>query len=172
MMKKDSVPSVAGMIVTTDALVHQMRKYINVQCICIIIQMNLIKLWKNGQNNTESYGSYINPCGELILADKGNVYFTATDCTDKEGVICKLLEWCSRPIAKGEPYVANKRNIEWRNSLLCGFNNYLGTNFTLDDMYWIYDKLGNAANHKLTLEFIHSGFDLSLVRPQESEVEE
>lgn len=112
-------------------------------------------------------GSYINSFGELIISVKGNVYFKATNCKDKEDVICKLLEWCSRPIAKGEPYCSKKRNIEWRSSLLCGYNNYLGTNFTLDDMYWIYDKLGNAVNHKLTLEFIHSGFDLSLVRPQE-----
>lgn len=114
-------------------------------------------------------GSYINSCGELIISDRGNVYFTATNCETKEDVICKLLEWCSRPIAKGVPYVSNKRNIVWRNSLLCGYNNYLGTNFSLDDMYWIYDKLGNAVNHELTLEFIQSNFDLSLVRPQESE---
>ncbi len=115
-------------------------------------------------------GSYINRFGELILSDRGNVYFTATDCETKVDVICKLLEWCSRPIAKGMPYATNKRNIEWRNSLLCGYNNYLGTNFTQEDMYWIYDKLGNAVNPKLTLEFIYSGFDLSLVEPQKSEV--
>ena len=114
-------------------------------------------------------GSYINQCGELIISDRGNVYFTATNCKTKEDVICKLLEWCSRPIAKGVPYATNKRNIEWRNSLLCGYNNYLSTNFTQEDMYWIYDKLGNAVNHDLTIEFIHRNFDLSLVRPQESE---
>lgn len=117
-------------------------------------------------------GSYINRCGELILSDKENVYFIAKDCKSKEDVICKLLEWCSRPIAKGEPYVSTKRNIEWRNSLLCGYNNYLGTHFTFDDMYWIYDKLGNAVNHELTIKFIHSNFDLSLVRPKESEDKE
>jgi len=114
-------------------------------------------------------GSYINHCGELIISNKGNVYFTATNCENKEDVICKLLEWCSRPIAKGQPYSREKRNIEWRELLLCGYNNYLGTNFTQDDMYWIYDKLGNAVNHELTLEFIHSGYDLSLVRPMKSE---
>lgn len=117
-------------------------------------------------------GSCINSSGELIISNRGNVYFTATNCKNKEDVICKLLEWCSRPIAKGQPYSTNKRNVEWRSFLLCGYNNYLGTNFTLDDMYWIYDKLGNAVNHDLTLEFIHSGFDLSLVRPKESEGKE
>ena len=117
-------------------------------------------------------GSYINQCGELIISDRGNVYFTAKNCKNKEDIICKLLEWCSRPIAKGTPYSTSKRNNEWRNSLLCGYNNYLGTNFTQDDMYWIYDKLGNVVNHELTLEFIHSKFDLSLVRPQEGEDKE
>ncbi len=112
--------------------------------------------------------SYINRCGELILSDKGNVYFTAIDCETKEDVICKLLEWCSRPLAKGVPYSALKRNIEWRKTLIRRYNNYLGTAFTLDDMYLIYEKLGNAVNHELTLEFIHSGYDMSLVRPKEN----
>ena len=117
-------------------------------------------------------GSYINQCGELIISHRANVYFTATNCKTKEDIICKLLEWVSRPIAKGMPYSTQKRNNEWRNSLLCGYNNYLGTNFTQADMYWIYDKLGNAVNHELTLEFIHSNYDLSLVRPQKSEDKE
>lgn len=62
-------------------------------------------------------GSYINRFGEIILSEKGNVYFTAKNCTDKEDIICKLLEWCSRPMAKGEPYSSHKRNNEWREQL-------------------------------------------------------
>ena len=114
--------------------------------------------------------SFINSCGELIISEKGNVYFTATNCKTKEDIICKLLEWCSRPLAKGEPYTSNKRNTEWRNSLIYGLNNYLDTHFTSDDMYWIYDKLGNAINHELTLKFINSGYDLSLIKPIDTEV--
>ena len=110
--------------------------------------------------------TFVNSFGEVIISAKGNVYFTATDCKTKEDVICKLLEWCSRPMAKGEPYRSNERNIEWRNSLICGLNKYLGTNFTQDDMYWIYDKLGNGVDHELTVKFIESGYDLSLVRPK------
>lgn len=102
----------------------------------------------------------------MIISDRGNVYFTAIGCKDKTDIICKLLEWCSRPIAKGAPYASAKRNQEWRENLLEGYNKYLGTQFTQTDMYWIYDKLGNAANHELTLKFIESGYDLSLVYPQ------
>lgn len=100
------------------------------------------------------YGSKINSLGELIISDKGNVYFTAIDCRDERDVVCKLLEWCSRPMAKGEAYSNSKRNNEWRDSLILGLNQYLGTNFNQKDMYWIYDKLGNAVNHNLTLKFI------------------
>lgn len=52
--------------------------------------------------------SYINSFGELTISKKGNVFFTATDCKTKEDVICKLLEWCSRPMAKGEPYASER----------------------------------------------------------------
>ena len=114
-------------------------------------------------------GSYINQSGELIISDRGNVYFTATDCKTKEDVICKLLEWCSRPMAKGEPYASEKRNNEWRDNLICGLNNYLETSFTQEDLYWIYDQLGNRVNHALTLKFIEGGYDVSLLRPQERE---
>lgn len=110
--------------------------------------------------------SYINQCGELILSNRGNLYFTAKSCDSKTDIICKLLEWCSRSIAKGQPYRQEKRNKEWRETLLSGYNEYLGTHFTLEDMYWVYDKLGNAVNHELTLKFIESGYDLSLVYPQ------
>ena len=113
--------------------------------------------------------SYITPFGELILSDKGNVYFTAKDCKTQKDIICKLLEWCSRPIAKGEPYRQEKRNKEWRETLLSGYNEYLGTQFTQEDMYWIYNKLGNGVDHDLTLKFIASGYDLNLVYAQKGE---
>ena len=113
--------------------------------------------------------SYINRCGELILSDKGNVYFATKNCENETDIICKLLEWCSRPIAKGQPYYHEKRNREWRESLLIGFNEYLGTQFSQEDMYWIYDKLGNEVDHELTLKFIESGYDLRLVYPQNGE---
>ena len=36
--------------------------------------------------------SYINRCGELILSDKGNVYFAAKNCENEIDIICELLE--------------------------------------------------------------------------------
>ena len=115
-------------------------------------------------------GSFINRFGELIISDRGNVYFNTKGCKDKTDIICKLLEWCSRSIAKGKPYASAKRNREWREKILEGYNKYLGTKFTLSDMYWIYDKLGNAVNHEFTLKFIESGYDLNLVYPKEGTI--
>lgn len=114
-------------------------------------------------------GSFINRCGEVILSKKGNVYFIARKCKTQKDILCELLEWCSRPIAKGEPYRQEKRNKEWREALLSGYNKYLGTQFTQEDMYWIYDKLGNGVDHDLTLKFIASGYDLNLVYPERGE---
>lgn len=113
--------------------------------------------------------SYINRCGEVIISDKCNVYFNAKNCENETDIICKLLEWCSRPIAKGQPYCHEKRNWEWRESLLVSLNEYLGTQFSQEDMYWIYVKLGNEVDHELTLKFIESGYDLNLVYPQKGE---
>lgn len=109
-------------------------------------------------------GSFINSHGELIISKTRNVYFKASDCNSKEDVICKLLEWCSEPIAKGEPYSDTRRNFGWRCILLCSYNRYLGTDFTPADMLLIYDRLGNAVDHSLTLKFIRSNYDLSILK--------
>lgn len=116
--------------------------------------------------------SYITKFGEVVLSNKGDVYFTALHCKDKTDIICKLLEWCSRPIAKGEPYSRRSSNEKWRRTLLDGYNKYLGTEFTQEDMYWIYDKLGNAVDHELTIKFIESGYDLELLYPQKGDAYE
>lgn len=41
-----------------------------------------------------------------------------------------------------------------------------------EDMYWIYDKLGNAVDHELTIKFIESGYDLELLYPQKGDAYE
>jgi hypothetical protein len=39
----------------------------------------------------------------------------------------------------------------------------LGTNFSHDDYQYIYGKLGNRVNHKLTVDFVESGYDMNLL---------
>lgn len=115
--------------------------------------------------------SFINRNGEVILSEKG-VYFNAMDCTDKSDIICKLFEWCSRPIAKGVAYSSAKRNREWQENLLNGLNRYLGTQFSLEDVYYIYQELGNGVNHNLTKEFIESNYNMDLIYGKQKESEE
>lgn len=107
--------------------------------------------------------SFINRCGEMILSENGNVYFTIKNCKSKTDIIVKLLEWCSRAMAKGEPWANEKRNSAWRDEMISCLNKYLVTQFGQEDMYWIYDKLGNSANHTLTLDFIESGYDMAII---------
>lgn len=47
--------------------------------------------------------------------------------------------------------------------MLCGINAYLGTNFTEDDIAIIYQELGNRVRHTLTVEFVNSGYDMSVL---------
>ena len=108
--------------------------------------------------------SYMNCFGECILCEKGNLYITVKNCETETDIKCKLLEWCSRSAGKGEPYKTEKKNIEFREFVTNGINIYLGTNFTIEDMYWIYDKLGNAINHQLTLDFIANGYDMEFLK--------
>lgn len=117
--------------------------------------------------------SYINRNAEVILSTKGNVYFDSKVCYDKKDVVCMLLEWCSRPIAKGVAYSSAKRNREWQEGLLNGFNEYLGTQFSLDDMLFIYQELGNGVNHDLTIKFVNNGFNMDLIykKPDKEEID-
>lgn len=116
--------------------------------------------------------SYINYNAEVILSDKGNVYFDSKVCYDKKDVVCMLLEWCSRPIAKGVVYSSDKRNREWQEGLLNHLNEYLDTQFSLEDMYYIYQELGNGVNRERTIEFIENGFDMNLIYDEQPSKEE
>lgn len=59
--------------------------------------------------------------------------------------------------ASGGGHGKERKNIEY-------FINYiLGTHFNHDDYQYIYEKLGNRVNHKLTVQFVESGYDMNLL---------
>lgn len=105
-------------------------------------------------------GSFMNHDMELILIPKTNTYFLTEDCKTKNDVIAKVLMWCSRTIAKGQPFHSEKRNILFRDLVKMRLNDYLGTMFSDEDVDLIYQKLGNGINGELTYQFIESGFDM------------
>jgi hypothetical protein len=90
--------------------------------------------------------SFINERNELILEPKNNIYFK-----------CKLIAWLSRPCCKG-------LSDYWQRKILKSFNEFLGTNFTKEEMSQIYRVLGNDVSRELCVEFIESNYDLSLLK--------
>jgi hypothetical protein len=100
--------------------------------------------------------SFINRSNEIILEPRNNVYFRLEDVNTELDFKCKMFAWVSRPIAKS-------LNKYWSPRVLNSLNELLGTHFTKDDMHKIYDRLGNDVNRKLTICFIESNYDLSLL---------
>lgn len=76
---------------------------------------------------------------------------------DEQNMVCKVLEWLSRPALKE----GHKDTREW---YLNGINKFLGTRFTHQDIEEIYCKLGNEVNRPLTLKFIDSGYDMEVLK--------
>lgn len=107
-------------------------------------------------------GSFFNEREEFIAHRYSNTYFIFANCENEEEVKCKVLEWLSRAASKGIPYSQEWRNKKFRKFMLDGINMFLHTNFTFEDMTIIYTYLGNACNHKKTLEFIRSNYDMSI----------
>lgn len=110
--------------------------------------------------------SYMNPL-EFVAHHRGNVYFVIGNCSNKMEIDCKVIEWFSRAAYKTEPYKTDYKNKEFHQYFLDGINQYFGTNFTQDDIEEIYTYLGNACNHSKTIDFISSGFDMSLLKEKE-----
>lgn len=108
-------------------------------------------------------GGYINYNLEFIAHEKANEYFRLEDCETEFDVKCKVLEWFSRGAYKTCPYASKSRNDKFHNFMLNGINDFLGTDFTEEDIERIYDRLGNRVNHDLTVAFIDSAYDMSVL---------
>ena len=106
--------------------------------------------------------SFINTALEFIAHKEANEYFRLEDCENEFDVKCKVLEWLSRGAHKTCPFNSNIKNERFHNFMLNGINDFLGTDFTEDDMEIIYTYLGNRCNHERTVKFINSGYDMSI----------
>ena len=108
--------------------------------------------------------SFINMQLEFIAHLKANEYFRLEDCENEFDVKCKVLEWLSRGAHKTCPFNTNLKNERFHNFMLNGINDFLGTDFTEEDIAVIYDILGNRVRHSLTEEFINSGYDMAVLK--------
>lgn len=100
---------------------------------------------------------------EFLAHPKGNIYFILGNCKNKLDVDCKVLEWFSRAAYKTEPYKTDYKNQEFHQYFLDGINKYFGSSFTKKDIEIVYTYIGNACNHQKTIDFIESGFDMSVL---------
>lgn len=104
--------------------------------------------------------SFINHSNELIIDPRNHISFRLEDVTTVVEFKCKVFAWVSRPIAKS-------LNKYWAPRILDGVNRLLQTSFTKDDMWWIYDRLGNDINRKLAIKFVESNYDMDVLGPRE-----
>lgn len=102
--------------------------------------------------------AFINMRNELIIEPKNNIYFRLDDIKDDTEFKCKMIAWLSRPSCKGVSNYYQRR-------ILKGLNEYLGTEFTKEDMIEIYTRLGNDVNRSLCNSFIESNYNLELLIP-------
>ena len=108
--------------------------------------------------------SFINERDEFIAHTYSNQYIILSDCQMPEDIEYKVLEWFSRPAHKTAPYSQEWRNRKFHEFMLNGVNNFLDTSFSEDDISYIYDELGNAINHKLTVEFVKHHMSIEWLR--------
>lgn len=97
---------------------------------------------------------FINHNNELIVEPKNNIYFILEDIETELELKCKVLAWLSRPSCKGV-------SKYWQKRIRAIVNEFLGTEFTFDEMEKIYTYLGNDCNREKAIKFIESNYDLN-----------
>ena len=113
-------------------------------------------------------GSFINTSLEFIAHKEANEYFLLDDCESEFDVKCKVLEWLSRGAHKTCPFHSNTKNEKFHNFMLNGINDFLGTDFTEEDIAIIYQHFGNRVNHTRTEMFVINGCNVELLKGWES----
>lgn len=107
--------------------------------------------------------SFINHNNEIILIPKFNIYTLLDDVETDEDFYVKLCEWFSRSCCCALVYSQQKRLEKYWQDNTNAFNSICGTNFTVEQMDYIYTYLGNGIKHNLAKLFVKSGFDLSVI---------
>ena len=107
--------------------------------------------------------SFINHNNEIILIPKFNVYTLLDDVETDEDFKVKLCEWLSRDCCCTLRYSHQKRLNRYYQENTDRFNRICGTNFTVEQMDFIYTYLGNGVKHELAKQFVSGGFDLTII---------
>lgn len=108
-------------------------------------------------------GSFINHNNEIILIPKFNVYTLLDDVNTDDDFKVKLCEWFSRDCCCALRYSQQKRLERYWQENTNVFNLICETDFTIEQMEYIYTYLGNGIKHELAKNFVKCGFDLSVI---------
>lgn len=106
----------------------------------------------------ESYSPkcFVTRNNELIIEPKNNVYFRLEDIETELELKCKVIAWLSRPSHTGV-------STYWQKRIRAIVNNFLNTQFNVDEMELIYAELGNDCDRNKTIKFIEADYDLKLL---------
>ena len=107
--------------------------------------------------------SYINYNNELILIPKFNVYICLDNIISDEDFYVELCEYFSRECSSALRGSSKPTLYRYYNNNTRNFNKICNTSFSTKDMDTIYAKLGNGINHQMAVDFVKSGFDLSVL---------
>lgn len=107
--------------------------------------------------------SYIDHNGRFIAHEASQVGFNLQGIHSPTLLICCVLEQMSRLAAEGIPSRRIGRSDQFQRFMQNGINMFLNTEFSEIHLELIYRKLGNAMDRPLTLKFIESGYDLSIL---------
>ena len=102
---------------------------------------------------------FINNLDEIIISPKLNAYFRLEDVKTEHEFKCKCLEWLSFYVADNHWFGHDRERKKIENMI----NYLLNTNFSHEDYQHIYCRLGNRINHDLTVRFVDSGYDMTLI---------
>lgn len=108
-------------------------------------------------------GAFIGRDMELIINDKTHACISLLNCKTVLDIKCKILEILSGETSSSLHFKTEKKNNEYHQKLTAYINDYLGTNFSVNDMNDIYCYLGNGINHEKTKEFILSDYNPSIL---------
>lgn len=105
-------------------------------------------------------GSFINSDEELILVRESNLFIKRIDVDDL-AIKAALLEQCSRDACISEPLECG--NAAYQDRVRTNLNEIFGMDWNRKEMRLIYRRLGNSVDHQLTLDFIESNYDLTIL---------
>lgn len=112
-------------------------------------------------------GAFIVRNMELIVNAKTNAYISLINCKTVLDIKCKVLEQLSREASSSLHFKTEKKNNEYHKKLTDCINDYLGTDFSINEMNDIYCYLGNGINHEKTKEFILNDYSPSILIDKE-----